>query len=527
MKALTRFFFYTSISIITITLINFISNLISINPIEAITSNPESFVLTFIVNTLVAIFVIYCGFIVSVHLFNELNTNILKYFISFPHISFSIGVLFFFSSSGILQRVLNIFNDNEIPINNYLTNLEYSVLYIFSLTIRELPFIILLGITALNKIKFQKILINSKNLKINNLITYNLIVFPIWIKKMYLPIIIIISFTYSNLEYSFILGTQFPELLNQLLIETWYKDYYFNNSEIYRVTYNIIIAFILTIFCIYLLLKTKEYLIWKFKNSIPNFNSTLIGKILYRTIILIFIINFSILFIFSISNNWYFPSLIPDNFTFQNYIEVFKMSFGKLLFSICLSLTLSLIVIFFSLYYFLNIKSYHDKILGKTLIILIIILLIIPQNIFLISFNSVINFFDIKNIFIPYSISLYLFIMPYVFYILKGSFETKLFDNLITAQKNLKISYFKFFLRVIYPAFKKVIWFSFFIGFTVCYYQFIQSIIIGNGRYSLFNNEVLVLFSGGSMNIASAGAIINLIPCLVLFIFFRGNDVKL
>ena len=524
MKALTRFFFYTSISIITITLINFISNLISINPIEAITSNPESFVLTFIVNTLVAIFVIYCGFIVSVHLFNELNTNILKYFISFPHISFSIGVLFFFSSSGILQRVLNIFNDNEIPINNYLTNLEYSVLYIFSLTIRELPFIILLGITALNKIKFQKILINSKNLKINNLITYNLIVFPIWIKKMYLPIIIIISFTYSNLEYSFILGTQFPELLNQLLIETWYKDYYFNNSEIYRVTYNIIIAFILTIFCIYLLLKTKEYLIWKFKNSIPNLNSTLIGKILYRTIILIFIINFSILFIFSISNNWYFPSLIPDNFTFQNYIEVFKMSFGKLLFSICLSLTLSLIVIFFSLYYFLNIKSYHDKILGKTLIIL---LLIIPQNIFLISFNSVINFFDIKNIFIPYSISLYLFIMPYVFYILKGSFETKLFDNLITAQKNLKISYFKFFLRVIYPAFKKVIWFSFFIGFTVCYYQFIQSIIIGNGRYSLFNNEVLVLFSGGSMNIASAGAIINLIPCLVLFIFFRGNDVKL
>ena len=426
-----------------------------------------------------------------------------------------------------MQRVLSVFNNNKIPIHNYLENLEYSVLYIFSLTIRELPFIILLGITALNKIEYQNLLINCKNLKINNLITYNLIIFPIWIKKMYLPIIIIISFTYSNLEYSFILGTQFPELLNQLLIETWYEDYYFNNSKIYQVTYNIIVAFILSIFCVYSLIKTKGYIIWKLRNSIPNLKSTLIGKILYRSIIFIFIINFCILFIFSISDNWYFPNLIPNNYTFQNYIEIFEISFHKLLFSICISLILSFIVLFFSLYYFLNIKSFHDKMMGKILIMLIIILLIIPQNIFLISFNSVINFFGIENVFIPYSISLYLFIIPYVFYILKESFETKLFENLIIARKNLKISHFKFFLKVIYPVFKKVIWFTFFIGFTVCYYQFIQSIIIGNGRYSLFNNEVLVLFTGGSMNIASAGAIINLIPCIILFIFFRSNDVKL
>ncbi len=527
LKVLTRFFFYTSIGIVFLTLINFIFNLISINPLEAISNNLDSFILTFTVNTLISIFVIYLGFIVSIYLFDDLNKNILKYFISFPHISFAIGILFFFSSSGFLQRILSIFKDSEIPINNYLENFEYSILYILSLTIRELPFIILLGITALNKIKFQKILINSKNLKINNFVTYSLLVFPIWIKKMYLPIIIVISFTYSNLEYSLILGTQFPELLNQVLIEKWYEDYHYQDFKIYQVTFCIIIAFILNIFCIYSLVKTKKYIIWKFQKSIPDLNLALIGKISYKVITFTFIVNFFILFIFSVSNNWYFPDLIPKNFIIQNYNEIIKLNFHKLVFSICLSLILSCIVLFFSLHYFLNKQNYYDKILGKILFMSIILLLIIPQNIFLISFNSLINYFEINNIFVPYSISLYLFIIPYTFYILKETFETKLFEKLIIAEKNLKLNSFKFFLSIIYPIYKKVIWFCLIIGFTVCYYQFIQSIIIGNGKYSLFNNEVLVLFSGGSMSIASAGAVINLIPCLILFIFFRGNDVKL
>jgi ABC-type uncharacterized transport system YnjBCD permease subunit len=64
------------------------------------------------------------------------------------------------------------------------------------------------------------------------------------------------------------------------------------------------------------------------------------------------------------------------------------------------------------------------------------------------------------------------------------------------------------------------------IGFSVCYYQFIQSVIIGNGKYTLFNNEVMTLFSGESIHLASAGAIINLLPCLILFMFYKKNDVR-
>ena len=118
----------------------------------------------------------------SLFLYKKKENDYLKFFISFPYISFAIGILFFFSSSGFLQRLLNLFRQDDIPISNYLENFEYSILYIFSLTVRELPFMVMLGLSSLNKIKTNQLLLNSKNLKLNDFNCYNLIVFPIWLK---------------------------------------------------------------------------------------------------------------------------------------------------------------------------------------------------------------------------------------------------------------------------------------------------------------------------------------------------------
>ena len=36
----------------------------------------------------------------------------------------------------------------------------------------------------------------------------------------------------------------------------------------------------------------------------------------------------------------------------------------------------------------------------------------------------------------------------------------------------------------------------------------------------------MTLFSGESIHLASAGAIINLLPSLILFMFYKKNDVR-
>lgn len=109
---------------------------------------------------------------------------------------------------------------------------------------------------------------------------------------------------------------------------------------------------------------------------------------------------------------------------------------------------------------------------------------------------------------------------------LKEKFSSELYKSLYLQKENLKLSNYKFLRNIIYPIYKDTIIFITLIGFSVCYYQFLQSIFIGNGNQRLFNNEVMVLFSGESAQLSSAAAIVNLLPCLVLFKYFKFNNVK-
>ena len=102
----------------------------------------NSIKLTFILNTSVILLTTLIGFIISLYVLKNKKETILKYLIPYPHISFAIGVLFFFSTSGIIYRLLNIYHQSEVPLSNYLSNIEFSILYILSLTFRELPFFI-------------------------------------------------------------------------------------------------------------------------------------------------------------------------------------------------------------------------------------------------------------------------------------------------------------------------------------------------------------------------------------------------
>ena len=67
------------------------------------------------------------------------------------------------------------------------------------------------------------------------------------------------------------------------------------------------------------------------------------------------------------------------------------------------------------------------------------------------------------------------------------------------------------------------------VSFSVCFYQFLQGIIVTKGEKLLFNNEVLILFSGESINTASAGSLLNFIPAglLLIFIFIKSRYARM
>ena len=79
------------------------------------------------------------------------------------------------------------------------------------------------------------------------------------------------------------------------------------------------------------------------------------------------------------------------------------------------------------------------------------------------------------------------------------------------------------------PLISKDLLLIFGVSFSVCFYQFLQGILLTKGEELLFNNEVLVLFNGESINTASAGSLINFIPTSVILflIWLRYRYVKM
>jgi ABC-type uncharacterized transport system YnjBCD permease subunit len=212
-----------------------------------------------------------------------------------------------------------------------------------------------------------------------------------------------------------------------------------------------------------------------------NINLILIGKYLYLFLIFIFVSNFIVLLINSLSTNWFFPNIIPSGFTINNFLEIFDNNLNLIINSIIISIFLSIL---------------------------------------LINLNVILNYLPIDGELFFYLFSLIIFIFPYTYFIMKEKFSSELYKSLYIQKENLKLSNYKFLKNIIYPIYKDTIIFIILIGFSVCYYQFLQSIFIGNGNQRLFNNEVMVLFSGESAQLSSAAAIVNLLPCLVLIFLF-------
>ena len=242
-----------------------------------------------------------------------------------------------------------------------------------------------------------------------------------------------------------------------------------------------------------------------------NINLILIGKYLYLFLIFFFVSNFIVLLINSLSTNWFFPNIIPSGFTINNFLEIFDNNLNLIINSIIISIFLSILsIVIFLTYFQLKIKL-TGNFLEYILFISILLILIIPQNIFLINLNVIFNYLPIDGELFFYLFSLIIFIFPYTYFMLKEKFSSELYKNLYIQKENLKLSNYKFLKNIIYPIYKDTIIFIILIGFSVCYYQFLQSIFIGSGNQRLFNNEVMVLFSGESAQLSSAAAIINLL----------------
>ena len=173
-------------------------------------------IFTGLVSTALALFF---SQVILLYFFKTKFYNYLKIIISpliaLPHITMAIGLIFLLSPSGLLLRSVSPWLTGfDRPPNSYLFPDEYGFFLILGLILKEIPFLILVSLSALREFSSSKFFDMGKSLQHSSFSTWFILIFPIIYKKIRLVVFIIIAFSSSVVDMSLLLAPSTPSTLS-------------------------------------------------------------------------------------------------------------------------------------------------------------------------------------------------------------------------------------------------------------------------------------------------------------------------
>ncbi len=420
--------------------------------------------------------------------------------IALPHITMAIGLIFLLSPSGLFLRSVSPWLTGfERPPNTYLFPDEYGFFLILGLMLKEIPFLILVSLSALNEFSSTKFYNLGKSFQHSSFATWFILIFPIIYKKIRLVVFIIIAFSSSVVDMSLLLAPSTPSTLSVRILQIFQSsdmDSFFIASNLSLIQLFIIIILLIVWIFFERIIKSKFFYIFFIK--ITLFKSEFLKITILWFSIILFLLSFlgivsSILWGFS--ENWYFPNFFPNDLNIDNFLSFYYQNKSLILISIFIpfmvsSLSMSLTILWVELLDYLNItKTQFEWI--------IFIPLFIPQISFLIGMQSFVIFFNFNSFLIPLIFVQLFYVIPYCFIILAPALrEVK--PDYIKVAASLGKNRIDRLLKIKIPLVLPSLLTSFALGMIVSFALYVPVYFIGAGRVTTLTVEALNLALSGS-----------------------------
>ena len=461
--------------------------------------------------------------VILLYLFKTRAYNYIKIIISpliaLPHITMAIGLIFLFSPSGLFFRLISPWLTGfDRPPNIFIMPDEYGLFLILGLILKEIPFFILVSLSALQEFSAKKIFDLGKSLQNSNFSSWCILIFPLIYKKIRFVIFIVIAFTASVVDMSLILAPSTPSTLAIRILQTYQSsdaDSLFIASNLALIQLFIII--ILLLFWMVLEKIVSYKLSFIFFMKILSFKTFFIKKIVILTSVILFFL--SILGIISsliwgLSANWNFPNFFPKSLTLDVFTNFYNENKSIIFISIFISFIVSLIsslltIIWVELIEILKIKKIYLE-------WIIFIPLFIPQISFLIGLQSFIILFDFDSYLLPLIIIQLFYVIPYSFIILAPSLR-EIKKEIIIVATSLGKNRLQRLLSIKIPIVMSSLLTSFAIGMLVSFSLYTPVYFFGGGRITTLTVEALNLaLSGSRQDLGVATFFQIIIPILIL-----------
>ena len=432
--------------------------------------------------------------------------------VAIPHSTIAVGLVFLLAPSGWLIRLISpsLTGFTQPPPWGLVPDV-YGLTLILGLVVKELPFLLLLGLSATSTLPLARLLAIGAGLGYGRFASWIFLVMPLIYRQIRLPVIAVLVFGLSVVDMALLLAPSLPPPLAILVLNS-FQDTDLNArlpasfGALWQVGL-VLVALLLWQSCERLGSATIQFCRWRGwrGQSVDHlFRCLSIAAIMPM---LIGVMGLVAALIWSVAKGWFFPAIFPANINLLHWQDVTSylplvLNSGLLALSAAF---LAVGVVFLWLY--------HGQaiIQGSWLLQTAIYLpLLVPQISFLFGLQIGLSWARLDGTW-PALIYIHMiFILPYIWLVLAPAFGQMDRRHDLVAS-SLGLSPIRRFFRVHLPLLAVPIGAALFIGFAVSIALYLPTIFIGGGRIPTITVESVSLAASGSRGPAGVAAMLQIL----------------
>jgi len=442
-----------------------------------------------------------------------------------PHAAAAIAVGFLIAPSGMFSRLLSPWLTGwELAPNGIFPHDPYGISIILGLTLKELPFLLLMALGVLAQPELGKKLGLQHKVALNlgycPMTAFFKVVLPSFYPLLKLPVLAVLAYASASVEMPLILGPNTPPTL-AVAIMHWFSDVDLNLRI--KASAGALLQLMVTGGLLALWIVGEKAIKHFFTHLLTNGEREYAGAFWQKLTGLItsLVIGFIVLALvglvmWSVAGFWRFPAVIPDQFVLSHFQNALVQMSAPLFNSLVIGLISTALAIILTLLC-LEAEQLSGKNVSGFISLVIYLPLLVPSIAFLFGLVWLQQLINSQATFTHVVFTHLLFVLPYVFLSLTSSYR-RLDPRFAHVAASLGATPASVFLKVKLPQLFAPILIAAALGLAISFGQYLPTLLAGGGRVSTITTEAVTLANGASRRTSAVYAIIQMALPLIGFI---------
>lgn len=455
-----------------------------------------------------------------------------------PHAAAAIAVGFLIAPSGMFARLISPWLTGwEMAPDGMFPHDPYGISIILGLTLKELPFLLLMALGALAQPELGKKLRQQYTVALNlgyyPITAFFKAVLPLLYPFLRLPILAVLAYASASVEMPLILGPNTPPTLAVSIIQ-WFNDV--DLTLRIKASAGALLQLALTASLVAFWLGGEKTIKAVFNVSSVNGKRHYadaiwqkVTAILTVGVIGFMLLSLSGLVLWAFAGFWRFPAMLPEQFVLLHFQSAFTQMSTPLVNTLSIGAVSTAFAVFLTLLC-LEAEQLSAKPLSHFTSFIIYLPLLVPSIAFLFGLVWLQQLANHQSEFFNVAFAHLLFVLPYVFLSLASSYR-RLDSRFAHVAASLGAAPIKVFFQIRLPQLFAPILIAIALGLAISFGQYLPTLLAGGGRIATITTEAVTLANGASRRTSAVYAIMQMALPLIGFIlawmlpkyFFRSG----